>query len=398
MRSRKAISASLLALALVLSACQPGPVSSTTPEPFPISTAAPSGAPRGLGPGRILFSKYGVDLWTSAPDGSDRTALTSDGAGGGYIGGLPSPDGTMIAANRSMPDEDGTSLYLLRPGGAATRLTKTDTFLDGYAWSPDGRYLAYGEVTSGITAAAGGLTGAGAIGDVHLYDVQTGTNMIVGPGTHPAFSPDGKWLGFAHIAGAIVLADITGLAKGSTGPLPTTTLVTLSDLSHYSVAIAPKGMGLIGGPQFSPDGKFVAYAAIEKGAILEAEQVVYIQAPQPAAPPKLFGIGKTGAIHHVADLRWQPTGDVLGYTIIHAQPHHHWLNVIDAVTDERVELYNSARHFLDYTWSPDGRAILLQVDDGDQWLYFDPKHPGPTGIVEPGGWRPEWCRCSIAGS
>jgi dipeptidyl aminopeptidase/acylaminoacyl peptidase len=399
--SHRAIRASLLALALTTAACQSAPVSTGTPAPLPVSTAPPSGAPSGLASGRVLYSKYGVDLWTSDPKGVDRAALTFDGKSAGYLSARPSPDGSMVAAERSLPDEDGTSLYLLRTGVPAKRLTKKDTFLDGYAWSPDGRYLAFGEVISGVTAAAGGLTGAGAIGDVHLYDTRSDTDLIVGPGTHPAFSPDGHWLGFAHIAGAIVFADMTALAgtapvplSGPAGALPTRTLVTLNDLSRYSVELAPKGMGLIGGPQFSPDGKFVAYAAIEKGPILEAEQVVYIQAPEPAAPPKLFGLGKTGALHHVADLRWSPTAPLLGYTIINAQPHHHWLDVIDAVSGERRELYDSVHHFLDYTWSPDGATIILQVDDGDQWLYFRPDRPGPVGVVEPGGWHPEWCRCT----
>ena len=111
------------------------------------------------------------------------------------------------------------------------------------------------------------------------------------------------------------------------------------------------------------------------------------------APPKLFALGKTGALHHVADLRWSPTSQSLAYTIINAQPHHHWLYVIDARSSERRELFDSQKHFLDYSWSPDGKTILLQVDDGDQWLYFTPEHPGPIGSVEPGGWRPEWCTC-----
>jgi hypothetical protein len=104
-------------------------------------------------------------------------------------------------------------------------------------------------------------------------------------------------------------------------------LVTLTELTRYSTNIAPKGMGLIGGPQFSADGKLMAYAAIEKGPILDAEQIVYTQEPVAGAPPKLWVIGKTGAIHHVADLRWSPTAPVLAYSIINAQPHHHWLSV-----------------------------------------------------------------------
>ena len=170
-------------------------------------------------------------------------------------------------------------------------------------------------------------------------------------------------------------------------------LVNLADLTRISTAIAPRGMGLIGGPQYSSDGKLIAYAAIENGPVLEAEQIVYIQEAVSGAPPKLFALGKTGALHHVADLRWSPTSLTLAYTIINAQPHHHWLYSIDARSGERRELFDSQQHFLDYSWSPDGKTILLQVDDGDEWLYFRPDHAGPVGSVTPGGWRPEWCAC-----
>ena len=292
-----------------------------------------------------------------------------------------------------MPGEGGTALFLIRTGRASLRLTKVDTFLDGYAWSPNGRYLTFGEVISGATAAAGGLTTVGAVGDVHLYDTQTGTDLIVGPGTHPAFSPDGTHLGFAHISGAIASADLSGLATGTPDRFPTQMIVTLADLTRFSSTIAPRGMGLIGGPQYSSDGKLIAYAAIENGPVLEAEQIVYVQDAVVGAPPKLYVLGKTGALHHVADMRWSPTAPVLAYSIINAQPHHHWLYTIDLRTGTRTEIFDSQNHFLDYTWSPDGAVILLQVDDGDQWLYFRADRPGPIGSVGPGGWRPEWCRC-----
>ena len=382
----------LALLLLIVAACSAQPPQVT--RPTAVSTAPPDHAPAGLPPGKLLFSKGGIDLWTAAPDGSVRVGATSDGAaGGGYLGGKWSPDGALIAAERAVPGDGGSSLFLVRSGAAPVRLTKPDTFLDGYAWSPDGRYLTYGEVITGGTAAAGGSL-AGAVGDVHLYDVITATDVIVGPGTHPAFTPDGMHLGYAHVTGAIALADLRALASGISKEFPTQMLVTLADLTRYSTNIAPKGMGLIGGPQFSADGKLMAYAAIEKGPILEAEQIVYTQEPMPGAPPKLWVIGKTGAIHHVADLRWSPTAPVLAYSIINAQPHHHWLSVIDPGGGQRRELYDSAKHFLDFTWSPDGAVLLVQVDDGDEWLYFRPDRAGPVGRVAPGGWRPEWCRCA----
>jgi len=382
----------LAVLLFIVAACSAQPPLVT--RPTAVSTTPPDHAPAGLPSGKLLFSRGGIDLWTAAPDGSGRVGITSDGAaGGGYLGGKWSPDGTVIAAERAVPGDGGSSLFLVRSGAAPVRLTKPDTFLDGYAWSPDGRYLTYGEVITGGTAAAGGSL-AGAVGDVHLYDVTTATDMIIGPGTHPAFTPDGTHLGYAHVTGAIALADLRALASGISKEFPTRMLVTLADLTRYSTNIAPKGMGLIGGPQFSADGKLMAYAAIEKGPILEAEQIVYTQEPTPGAPPKLWVIGKTGAIHHVADLRWSPTAPVLAYSIINAQPHHHWLSVIDPGGGQRRELYDSAKHFLDFTWSPDGAVLLVQVDDGDEWLYFRPDRAGPVGRVTPGGWRPEWCRCA----
>lgn len=382
----------IVAFLLVGSACNS--MAPTGQLGRPPSTEVPSGPPAGLASGRLLFSKGGIDLWSSLPDGSGRAAITEDGKAGGYVGGRWSPDGSMIAAERSMPGEGGNSLHLLRPGAASVRLTKPDTFLDGYAWSPDGRHLAYAEVLSGITAASGGLTGVGAVGDVHLYEVATGTDTIIGPGTHPTFSPDGASLGYAHLSGAIALADLRGWKPGTSAQLPTKVVATLQDLTRHSLQIAPRGMGLIGGPQFSADGSLIAFAAIEKGPILEAVQIVYVQQPLPGAPPKLFVLGKTGAIHHVADMRWSPSAPVLTYAIINAQPHHHWLGVIDARSGERREIYESQRHFLDHTWSPDGAVILLQVDDTDEWLYFRPDRPGPIGSVSPGGWRPDWCSCA----
>jgi dipeptidyl aminopeptidase/acylaminoacyl peptidase len=339
------------------------------------------------GDGRVLFSRAGVDLWVSAPDGSARRQLTFDGSasGDGYVGGRWSPDGSLIAAERSMARESGSALYLLKADGSeATRLTAPGTFLDGYAWSPDGRFLAYAELTSGGTLAAGGSL-AGGVGDVHLFDVRAGSSRALGPGTHPAFSPDGATVGFAHSSGSIAAADV------ATGAI--TFLVRLADLTRFSAAVAPRGMGLIGGPQWSADGKLVAYAAIENGPILEALQIVYVQEAKPGAPPKQWAIGKTGAVHHVAELRWSPTAPVLGYTIINAQPHHHWIGTIAPDDAKLRPLYDSTKHFLDFAWSPDGSAILLQIDDDDAWAFLRPGSSAVALRLEPGGWRPDWCIC-----
>ncbi len=369
--------AALVLLSMSVVACVPG----STPAP-PVRPTV-STPPFVLPPGRLLFSVGGVDLWSSAPDGTGRRQITRDGSGGGYVAGRWSPDGRLIAAERSLPDEEGDSLFLL-DGDTARRLTKPGTFLDGFSWSSDGRYLAYAALTSGGTLAAGGAL-VGGVGDVHVFDVRDRTDRTLGPGTHPAFAPDGTRVGYAHSSGAIAATTVDGSQ--------TTFLATLQELTRYSAAIAPKGMGIIGGPQWSSDGKRVAYAAIERGPILEALQIVYVQDALPGAPPKLWPLGKTGAIHHVAELRWSPTAPMLAYAIINAQPHHHWIGTIDPGDPAVHELYNSADHFLDYTWSPDGHVILLEIDADDSWAYLVPGREGIVLTLRPGGWRPDWCRC-----
>src|SRR5688500_7046734 len=108
-------------------------------RPTPLSTTPPDRAPAGLPTGRVLFSKGGIDLWSAAPDGSGRVSVTTDGAAaGGYLGARWSPDGTLIAAERALPGEGGSQLFVVRAGAAPVRISRQDTFLDGYAWSPDG--------------------------------------------------------------------------------------------------------------------------------------------------------------------------------------------------------------------------------------------------------------------
>src|SRR5438034_6868329 len=63
-----------------------------------------------------------------------------------------------------------------------------------------------------------------------------------------------------------------------------------------------------------------------------------------------------------------------------ATPEISTLSLHDALPIcQRRELYDSQKHFLDFTWSPDGAVLLVQVDDGDEWLYFQPDRAGPVG-------------------
>src|SRR5207237_7460859 len=87
----------------------------------------------------------------------------------------------------------------------ATRISPPSTWLDGFAWSPDGKKIVYASLTGGGTLASGG-TLAPEAGTVYLYDVASGKQLIAGRGVHPSWSPDGARIAYVHAAGAIAIS------------------------------------------------------------------------------------------------------------------------------------------------------------------------------------------------
>jgi len=96
----------------------------------------------------------------------------------------------------------------------------------------------------------------------------------------------------------------------------------------------------------------------------------------------------------MASICCSPPDSVLAYAFIYAQPHHHYLGTIDPSRPELRPLFDSAKHFLDYSWSPDGSTILLQIDESDEWVYVAARSGSIIRRSTPGGWHPDWCRCA----
>jgi hypothetical protein len=145
-------------------------------------------------------------------------------------------------------------------------------------------------------------------------------------------------------------------------------------------------------PTWSRDGKRIAFSAIEAGPILDAIQVVFNGAPVPGAPLKPYSLGRTGAQHHIVNLQWSPTADVLAYASIYAGPHHHIVGTIDPAGVEARPLFDSSHHFLDYAWSPDGSVLLLAIDEEQAFAVIGVQRPdADPRRLTPAGSRPDWC-------
>ncbi len=362
---------------VLFNACDGGPrgnvpAPSLSPSPVRLPTA-----------GKLVFSD-GTDLYRSAPDGSNRVRITRDGEGGFYAGGRWSPDGKLVAAERGLPSESGPQLFIVDPAtGESKRVSPAGTWLDGFGWSPDGTRVVYASLTSGGTLASGG-TLQPEKGDVRVYEVTSGTQRVVGPGVHPSWSPDGARIAYVHAAGAIAVSAPDGGEMKWIASLP--------DLNRTFASFAPNGYRFLSGPAWSRDGKRIAFSGIEAGPILDAIQVVFVGAPVAGAPLKPFSLGRTGAQHHVVNLSWSPAADVLGYASIYAGPHHHVIGTIDPAKSQAQPLFDSSRHFLDFTWSPDGSVMLLAIDEQHAFAVIRTDRPrDDPPRFESAGFRPDWC-------
>ncbi len=134
-------------------------------------------------------SNVGWDIWRAAADGSGATNLTNT-TSGGCRSAAYSPDGTRIAFMRDNPQ----GVYVMDADGAnQRRLAERGHRDETPAWSPDGRSLAYVELSP---------AGERRI-RLDIYGVDSGggndrrLTADVGSSESPAWSPDGRSIVFA---------------------------------------------------------------------------------------------------------------------------------------------------------------------------------------------------------
>jgi hypothetical protein len=93
----------------------------------------------------------------------------------------------------------------------------------------------------------------------------------------------------------------------------------------------------------------------------------------------------------VSMVAWSPRGHRLAYTTS-GFPDPHELFIVDPETWERRRIFASgAPHFDWFTWSPDGRWLLLDGDEAGGWRVFSAKTGKQVRVLPRLGGRPLWC-------
>ena len=296
MRSRLLIAAVLVPL-LPLLAPHPASADPTPPPPKPLPVTAPpatSKAPfiaysalpfsEAAGPARAYLGAGDVRLMRSDATG-DRAVTTGPAT---EFEPAFSPDGKFIAFSSDRADVSAgrTDIWVVRRDGSGLRRLTTGLNARGPAWSPDGKRIAAG-TDAGIVHVA--VTGKQPNSGLVKVTVNSPDQVDFSPvwnaaGTHLVFTrttlakgaPTGQTLWYAAATGGIakrlldasaptgylsqpdISADgtlLTFLQADANG-----TAIWLAELSGTVLRrLAVSRTGLLNGPTFSPDGRWVLF-------------------------------------------------------------------------------------------------------------------------------------------
>lgn len=231
-------------------------------------------------PDRIMFGR-GSTLVTAALDGSDVQPVTPDD---GYYRQLAdwSPDGKRIVYTKFLDTaECGNGCPELRQlwvldlaKGTERRITDTASRPFGFAWSPNGRRIAYSAEVAPRQVGNENASVSSSDPGVWVVNADGSGARLVAPGHSPSWSPEGDRVAFV-CGTTLCIAAVDG---GGAAPIPGT------DTLHS--------------PDWSPDGT----------ALLAGRNAV----PGTGVGPETVVLSPTGEIEAVfpkwVSARWTPDG------------------------------------------------------------------------------------------
>jgi Tol biopolymer transport system component len=219
-------------------------------------------------------------------------------------------------------------IYIVDPRTETARLIPNSTDLTDPAWSPDGTRLA---VTS--------LDG-------EVFDVYTMTpdgtdrTLVLRNASYPSWSPDAKQL--------VVMRETEG--KGSSLAIVNTDGTDVRTLVPGGTEEAPNEALHVSAPEWSPDGKLIAF--VHKGDSIELITPDGRRVPMPVAASDVAS----------GDVSWSPDSSKLAFDRYDSKVHEVAV-VVDLASGHETVLPGEENGAVTPVWSPDGNQLLFSSLD-----------------------------------
>jgi dipeptidyl aminopeptidase/acylaminoacyl peptidase len=233
-----------------------------------------------------------------------------------------SPDGTRLAFTAERGDKErGNQIWLIHPsGGEAEKLTSEENGVMAFRWSPDGKRIAYVTRDAPKDKAEREKKkkekfDAIVVDQGHLYshlwtiNVETKEKKRLTEGefsaSGPQFSPDGRWIAYVASRSGAQESSYTDISEDRN----TDIYVVSADggtSRRLTTNPAPDS-----NPRWSPDGQWIAYVANNDPKSWAAKSEIMVVAAAGGAPRNLTQDYRESA---GSGLTWSPDGRALYFT------------------------------------------------------------------------------------
>ena len=183
-------------------------------------------------------------------------AMTQKTSGKNYnISPAYCPAIDRIAFRCQMEGSSTSDIFLMsnNQGKALTQITESSNAFEGSPdFSADGKFLVYDKITSSYSRSftIWGFSNLSIVAscEIWLRNLETGENVLLGNGTQPSFSPDGK---------SIVFVRYSSDAKSCS-------IWTMSTDGSNMVQVTDAKKGYAFHPRYSPDGRKIVFDCYKK--------------------------------------------------------------------------------------------------------------------------------------